>query len=247
MPDMRSRSFARPALAAASLVLALGLAGCGDDDPESEARDDSSSTPTDEATSTETTTETTTETASTDATGACSYLPDGSASDIELPAADPEADGDVAATMETSVGDLALTLDAANAPCTVNSFVSLAEQGYYDDQSCYRLTTEGIFVLQCGNATGSPGYIFDDELTGAEIYGPGTLAMANRGPNTNSSEFFIVYADTPLPPSYTVFGTIDEASLALVEEVAAAGQDNSHPAGGGVPNTPVDIETVTVG
>ena len=233
MPVMRSRPFTRPVLAISALVLALGLAACGKEDPDDDAGDDSNPT--------------TPSTETTDAAGACTYASDGSGSDVSLPPADPTVQGKVSATMETSVGDLELTLDAANAPCTVNSFVSLAEQGYYDDQSCYRLTTEGIFVLQCGNPTGSPGYTFADELKGTETYPAGTLAMANAGPDTNSSEFFIVYAETQLPPSYTVFGTIDEATLALVEDVAAAGQDNSHPAGGGVPNTPVDIATVTVG
>lgn len=239
MPVMRARSLTRPALVASALVLALGLTACGDDDPDEASDDSSASKTSDDPTATVTET--------TAGAAACTYTSDGTGSEFSLPPVESTADGPVEATMETSAGELALTLDAGNAPCTVNSFVSLAEQGYYDDQSCYRLTTEGIYVLQCGNPTGSPGYTFADELTGTETYGPGTLAMANAGPDTNSSEFFIVYADTPLPPSYTVFGTIDDESLALVEEVAAAGQDNSHPAGGGVPNTPVDIETVTVG
>lgn len=237
MPVMRARSFTRPALVASALVLALGLTACGDDDSDSDAGDDTSSTPS----------ETTdpSDTASEGDAGACTYVPDGSGA-VSLPPADPTVDGEVPVTFQTSVGEFNFQLDAANAPCTVNSFVSLVGQGYYDGQSCYRLTTDGIFVLQCGNPAGSPGYSFADELTGSETYGPGTLAMANAGPDTNSSEFFIVYADTPLPPSYTVFGTIDDTTLALVEDVAAAGQDNSHPAGGGVPNTPVDIETATV-
>ncbi|WP_322936269.1 peptidylprolyl isomerase [Nocardioides bizhenqiangii] len=237
---MRARSFTRPALAASALVLALGLAACGEDDPDDEAGNDSS-TPTETADS-----PTDEESGTTEGAGACTYASDGSGSEVSLPPADPTVEGSVPVTMQTSVGELKLELDADNAPCTVNSFASLAEQGYYDGQSCYRLTTDGIFVLQCGNPTGSPGYTFADELSGTETYPPGTLAMANAGPNTNSSEFFIVYADTPLPPSYTVFGTIDEASLAIVEDVAADGQDNSHPAGGGVPNTAVDIESVTV-
>ena len=237
MPVMRARSLTRPAIAASALVLALGLTACGDDDPEGDASDD---------TSTSESADDPTGTTESEAAGACTYASDGSGSDVSLPPAEPTVDGDVPATMQTSVGELNLTLDAANAPCTVNSFVSLADQGYYDGQSCYRLTTDGIYVLQCGNPTSSPGYTFADELAGTETYPAGTLAMANAGPDTNSSEFFIVYDETPLPPSYTVFGTIDETTLGLVQDVAAAGQDNSHPAGGGVPNTPVDIETVTV-
>ena len=237
MPVMRARSLTRPALAATALVLALGLSACGDDDSDDDASDDSTPSETADSPASDASAE----------AGACTYRSDGSASEVSLPPADPTVEGEVPVTLQTSVGEFGLQLDAGNAPCTVNSFVSLAEQGYYDGQSCYRLTTDGIFVLQCGNPTGSPGYTFADELSGTETYGPGTLAMANAGPDTNSSEFFIVYADTPLPPSYTVFGTIDEATLALVEDVAAGGQDNSHPAGGGVPNTPVEIESATVG
>ena len=95
--------------------------------------------------------------------------------------------------------------------------MSLAEQGYFDDTTCHRLTTQGIFVLQCGDPTatggGGPGYSFEDELDGAEKYPAGTIAMANAGPDTNGSQFFLVYEDTELPPSYTTFGTIDDAGL----------------------------------
>jgi peptidyl-prolyl cis-trans isomerase B (cyclophilin B) len=90
-------------------------------------------------------------------------------------------------------------------------------------------------VLQCGDPTGSgsggPGYSFDDELTGKEKYPAGTLAMANAGPNTNGSQFFIVYADTPLPPSYTVFGTIDPEGLRVVKRIAGAGTSDGGPDG----------------
>jgi peptidyl-prolyl cis-trans isomerase B (cyclophilin B) len=157
----------------------------------------------------------------------------------------------VEVAIKTSVGELDADLDADRTPCTVNSFVSLAEQGYFDGTSCHRLTTEGIFVLQCGDPTGTgaggPGYSFADELDGSETYGPGTLAMANAGPNTNGSQFFIVYGDSPLPPSYTVFGTVDEESVASVEDVAAVGSDNANGAGDGAPKKPVDISSVTVG
>ena len=105
--------------------------------------------------------------------------------------------------------------------------MSLAEQGYFDDTTCHRLTTKGIFVLQCGDPTatgsGGPGYSFEDELDGSEKYPAGTIAMANAGPDTNGSQFFLVYEDTELPPSYTTFGTIDDAGLDVVEEVADAG------------------------
>ena len=107
------------------------------------------------------------------------------------------------------------------------------------------MTTEGIYVLQCGDptetGTGGPGYSFADELSGQETYPAGTLAMANAGPGTNGSQFFIVYADTQLAPNYTVFGTVDAATIALIEDVAA---DGTTPELDGAPNTPVELETV---
>src|SRR5699024_8063385 len=119
------------------------------------------------------------------AAGTCSY-PTGSqpaAKDVEVPPQTPQATGEVEADTR---GD--------GAPCTVNSFLSLAGQEYFDDTDCHRLTTEGIFVLQCGDPTGTgsggPGYSFADELDGSETYPAGTLAMANAGPDTNGSQFF---------------------------------------------------------
>ncbi len=146
-----------------------------------------------------------------------------------------------------------LTLDRAKAPCAVNSFVSLAEQGYFDGISCHRLSDSGgLFMLQCGDPTGSgsggPGYTFPDELNDITGYPAGTLAMANAGPNTNGSQFFIVYQDSQLSPAYTVFGTIDQAGLDVIKGIAAQGQDNSFgSAGGGKPNAPAEITSVTAG
>jgi peptidyl-prolyl cis-trans isomerase B (cyclophilin B) len=161
--------------------------------------------------------------------------------------------GKVPVTMKTSVGTFQATLDADTAPCTVESFVSLAKQGYFDQTPCHRLTTPstGIAVLQCGDPTGTgtggPGYSFPDELTGNETYPPGTLAMANAGPNTNGSQFFIVYGDTPLPPKYTVFGTVSPATVKLVQKVAAKGVDNAFQPGDGHPKEKVTIDSVTTG
>ena len=183
------------------------------------------------------------------ASGECSYPADGrpAAKAVDAPEADPAVSGEVPVTIATSVGDLSVTLDADAAPCTTHSFLSLAEQGYFDGTSCHRLTTQGIFVLQCGDPTGTgtggPGYSFADELSGDETYEAGTLAMANAGPDTNGSQFFVVYADTQLPPSYTVFGHLDEASVAVVAEVAAAGTESG--AADGAPKTPVTLESVS--
>ncbi len=103
-------------------------------------------------------------------------------------------------------------------------------------------------MLQCGDPTasgsGGPGYSFPDELEGDETYGPGTLAMANAGPDTNGSQFFIVYGDSPLDPAYTVFGEVSEEGIGVVEQIAAAGTDTG--ATDGAPKTPVEISSVTV-
>jgi peptidyl-prolyl cis-trans isomerase B (cyclophilin B) len=214
--------------AAALAATALLLGGCGSDDAGPQTAADPGPTQT------------------------CTYSAVGQASakKVDPPSTKAPASGTVAVTMATSVGDLGLELDRAGAPCTVSSFVSLAEQGYFDGTSCHRLTTQGIHVLQCGDPTGTgsggPGYSFADELTGDETYPAGTLAMANAGPDTNGSQFFIVYGDTPLSPDYTVFGTIDDAGLKAVQKVAEAGTDEANGPGDGHPQTPVDIESVTV-
>ncbi len=168
----------------------------------------------------------------------------------QAPAAgEVSAEGTVDATLALSIGDLKLTLDRTLAPCTVNSFVSLAKQGYFNDTKCHRLTTSGIQVLQCGDpsgqGSGGPGYSFKDEVFPELTYGRGLLAMANAGPDTNGSQFFIVYGDGKnLEPKYTVFGTVDAEGLKKVDEVAKAGTDSGQ--GDGKPNTPVDIKTATV-
>jgi peptidyl-prolyl cis-trans isomerase B (cyclophilin B) len=181
----------------------------------------------------------------------CQYPDDGGdpARDVDAPPAEATETGSVDVTISTSAGDVGATLDADAAPCTVNSFLSLADQGYFDDTPCHRLTTAGIFVLQCGDPTGigsgGPGYRFPDELEGDESYPAGTLAMANAGPDTNGSQFFMVYKKTPLPPSYTVFGTIDDAGLEVLGDVAAKGTANGAP--DGPPKENVQIQSVTEG
>ena len=146
----------------------------------------------------------------------------------------------VSASMTTNQGNIGLQLDNAKSPCTVNSFASLAQQGFFNGTPCHRLTTsEGLAVLQCGDptgqGTGGPGYQFDNEyptnqfqpddpkLQEPVVYPRGTLAMANAGPGTNGSQFFLVYKDSELPPNYTVFGTIDQTGLATLDKIAAAG------------------------
>ncbi|MEU8927181.1 peptidylprolyl isomerase [Kitasatospora sp. NPDC048545] len=147
------------------------------------------------------------------------------------PAMSVDPAGSYTMTMDTNCGKVTIALDAAKAPHTVNSFSFLAGEKYFDHTKCHRLTTSDIFVLQCGDPTasatvpggaGDPGYKFADEnLTGA-TYPAGTVAMANSGPGTNGSQFFLVYKDTPLPPKYTPFGKIT-GGLDVVQKIAAAG------------------------
>ncbi|MFC1407734.1 peptidylprolyl isomerase [Streptacidiphilus sp. N1-12] len=158
------------------------------------------------------------------------------------------------ATLSTNCGPITLKLDAAAAPHTVNSFAFLASQHYFDHVSCHRLTTGGLSVLQCGDPTGTgsgtPGYTIKDEnLTAPAIkggtYPAGTVAMANSGPNTNGSQFFLVYKDSQLPASYTPFGTIT-GGLDTLTKIAAAGTDNANATGDGHPLQTVVMNTVTV-
>jgi peptidyl-prolyl cis-trans isomerase B (cyclophilin B) len=221
----------------------LVLAGCGQENEDA---------PADEAT--ESTSESTQSTPEESAsTASCDFREDGrgAAKKVDPPEAEVPATGTVTATVTTGQGDIGLTMDAGATPCTVASFVSLAEQGFYDDTPCPRIgDLEGFGILQCGDPTGTgsggPGYSFADELSGDETYPAGTIAMANAGADTNGSQFFLVFRDSEFQPNYTVFGTIDEAGLEVLEAIAATGNDNSNPAGGGVPNEPVQIETVTI-
>lgn len=147
----------------------------------------------------------------------------------------------------TNCGTIVVTLDGKHAPHTVNSFAFLAGKHYFDNSPCHRLTTSGIYVLQCGDPTGTgtgdPGYTIPDENLNGATYGAGTLAMANTGqPHTGGSQFFFCYADTALPPKYTPFGTVVQG-LDVLKKIAAAG---STPPGDGKPNQPVVIESFTV-
>ncbi|KAA0084763.1 DUF4190 domain-containing protein [Mycolicibacterium sp. P9-64] len=165
----------------------------------------------------------------------------------------------IPATIVTSQGPIGLQLDNAKSPCTVNSFVSLATQGYFDATPCHRLTTSQVLgVLQCGDptglGTGGPGYRFPNEyptnqykltdpaLKAPVLYPRGSLVMANAGPGTNGSQFFLVYRDSQLPPTYTLFGTVDATGLATVAAIAAAGVENG--TDDGKPTTNVTITSV---
>ncbi|WP_344903387.1 protein kinase domain-containing protein [Actinomadura meridiana] len=146
------------------------------------------------------------------------------------------------ATIKTNLGTLQVELDAAKAPCTVNSLAFLAGKKYYDQTSCHRLSTAAsLKVLQCGDpsgtGTGGPSYRVPDENLAGARYTRGVVAMANSGPNTNGSQFFIVYADSTIPADYTPFGRVT-SGMEFVDGVAAAGAD---PAGDGKPKKAVTI------
>jgi peptidyl-prolyl cis-trans isomerase B (cyclophilin B) len=171
--------------------------------------------------------------------------------------------GNIPATINSTIGTLHLTLTATATPCTVNSFISLVEQGYYDNTSCHREgNSPGFQFLQCGDpyfdpnqktpngytGEGGPGYTIPDELTGHETYGAGTIAMANTGAkNSGGGQFFICFGKSTFPPQYTVFAHMDAESVALVVKAAKSGNDGYWGGGSGRPNTHVTFTSVTVG
>lgn len=188
-------------------------------------------------------------------TTTCEYTPGGTpAKPVDTPnGSGVPTQGEVTATLELTAGDVTVTMDRSAAPCAVHSFVSLAEQGYFDDTVCHRVTDYGIFVLQCGDPSatgmGGPGYSYADEVEvikdlGTGAYPAGTVAMANAGPDTNGSQFFLVYGDSPLEPAYTVLGTMDEDSTAVVGGIAAQGVDATD---GVSPIAEAKITAVTLG
>lgn len=140
-------------------------------------------------------------------------------------------------TLVTNCGNIVITTVGAKAPFAMTSIAALAKGGYYDNSLCHRLTTQGLFVLQCGDPTatgrGGPQFTFPDEnlpANAANNYPAGTVAMANSGPNTNGSQFFLVYANTTLAPSYTIWGTIT-SGLDIVKAIAKAGAAGGAPDG----------------
>jgi peptidyl-prolyl cis-trans isomerase B (cyclophilin B) len=154
------------------------------------------------------------------------------------------------ATVATTCGTMTFTLDGKKAPQTVASFIFLARKGFFANTPCHRLTTSGLYVLQCGDPTGTgsggPGYTFGIEnAPSTGDYPAGTVAMAREtAPNTNGSQFFIVYQDSKLPTDgggYTIFGRVS-SGLDVVKNVAVGGA----PSNDGAPNTPINITSVSV-
>ena len=185
---------------------------------------------------------------------------------VSLPSAAPNYTASYQATINTNLGKITFDLLNSKATCTVNSFVHLAEAGYFNNTQCHRLVTSGIYVLQCGDpyatttaklscsttstiGSGTPGYDFASEnLTGAK-YPAGTVAMANEGSaTTNGSQFFIVYKDSTsgLTASYTPFATVS-SGLGIVQNVAKDGYSCQYAqSGGGAPKKKVIIDSVTI-
>jgi peptidyl-prolyl cis-trans isomerase B (cyclophilin B) len=185
---------------------------------------------------------------------------------VSFPSATPDYAASYQATINTNLGKITFNLLNSKATCTVNSFVHLAEAGYFNNSQCHRVVTSGIYVLQCGDPTatataklncsttsnigaGTPGYDFASEnLTGAK-YPAGTVAMANEGTATsNGSQFFIVYQDSTsgLTASYTPFATVS-SGLGIVQNVAKDGYSCQYAqSGGGAPKKKVIIDSVTI-
>ncbi len=193
----------------------------------------------------------------------CDYPDAGSpARPVDKPASlDVPAAGTVPVTLRTTAGKIALTLDRAGAPCAVHSMLSLADQQYFVHTPCHRLTAppSPVALLQCGDPTGTgaggPGYAVPDEPPeglapageGAAVYPRGVVALSDHGvPDSGGSQFFLVYRDSPLPPRYAVLGTVDAASLPVLDAIAAAGTDGASSPGDGRPRLPVTVQALVV-
>jgi len=153
------------------------------------------------------------------------------------------------AVVKTNMGTYSAVLDATKAPGAVNNFVSLARNKYFDGTTCHRAIPG--FMVQCGDPTatgsGGPGYKFADEFPAAGEYKIGSLAMANSGPNTNGSQFFVITGDqgVSLPPNYTLFGQVTDGLDSTVTALDAAGNDD--PSSNGVPPLKeIKIESITI-
>lgn len=192
-------------------------------------------------------------------TGACRYSESEAALrgnpnlfDVGLPP-DPAAAPRTGPTVvfDTNRGPITALLDASGAPCNVQSLVYLIGKKFYDGTACPRSVNSGIYVVQCGDPTGStsggPSYTVKDENLANADYSAGTIAMANSGPDTNGSQFFFITKDSngALGKNYTVVGHVT-GGLSVLEQVAAGGDDGSNPAGGGRPNLDLVFTRVTV-
>lgn len=180
------------------------------------------------------------------------------------PASGEPRTGTQTMTIDTNLGAITAKIDLSKAPCTAASFTYLAGKKFWDNTKCHRLVTEGIKVLQCGDpsvkgkgwretdGTGGPAYRFKEEnlpTNQRPAYPAGVIAMAKtQEPSSTGSQFFIVFGDTELDPSYTILGRVDDKGMAIVKDVAKAGHDNAFgaQAGGGHPKKEVLIKSITM-
>ena len=155
-------------------------------------------------------------------------------------------DSSYTAVIKTNLGDMTVEFFTDDAPITVNNFISLSKDGYYDNVIFHRVISG--FMIQGGDPSGTghgdygkyPGYKFDDELNNQRPYEKGILAMANAGPNTNGSQFFIMHVDYPLPYSYTIFGQVVDG-FDVIDEIASVETDSADK-----PTTDVVISTIEI-
>jgi peptidyl-prolyl cis-trans isomerase B (cyclophilin B) len=194
----------------------------------------------------------------------CTYTKSasGAVQSVSMPPSAPDYKATYSATINTNLGPIGINLLNSKATCAVNSFAHLADAGFWNNSQCHRVSDSGgLYMLQCGDptakasqnlscssstlGTGGPGYEFADENLKGATYKAGTVAMANSGPNTNGSQFFLVFKNTSLPASYTPFGTIT-SGLDILQNVAKAGTSCTYSAGGGVPKEKVVIKSVNI-
>jgi len=150
------------------------------------------------------------------------------------------------AVIKTSMGDMSIEFFTEDAPMTVNNFINLSRDGYYDNVIFHRVISG--FMIQGGDPSGTghgemgkyPGYKFEDELNNQRSYDKGILAMANAGPDTNGSQFFIMHVNYPLPYQYTIFGFVTDG-LEVIDKIASVETGD-----GDKPVNDVVIETVEV-
>jgi peptidyl-prolyl cis-trans isomerase B (cyclophilin B) len=169
---------------------------------------------------------------------------------VDLPNAGITESNKATISFTTNQGEIVIETTPSLAPLTVNAIAALAQKNYFDKTICHRLTTEGIYVLQCGDPTGTgtggPGFNIPDENLPQPIdnnYPAGTVAMANAGPGTSGSQFFLVYQDTTLGPDYTIWGSIT-SGLDILQTIASAGVVDG--GADGAPLTGVTIESTKV-
>jgi peptidyl-prolyl cis-trans isomerase B (cyclophilin B) len=171
---------------------------------------------------------------------------------VDLPNAGITESNKATISFTTNQGEIVIETTPSLAPLTVNAIAALAQKNYFDKTICHRLTTEGIYVLQCGDPTGTgtggPGFNIPDENLPEAVennYPAGTVAMANAGPGTSGSQFFLVYQDTTLGPDYTIWGSIT-SGLDILKTIASAGVVDGGADGAPVSGVTIESTKVTI-